>query len=127
MLGELQQIAVLALATSAVSVTITRGSIFNKQRSWLLGKYLPLGKLVSCPYCLSHWVSAMFVAVYQPVVVSLWIGIDLLVSVLVIIALAAIVTGVITRLNHFEAEDELVGYLQEALEEARKVIVKLTK
>ncbi len=85
----MHELIFLALATSAISVTITRSGVFAKQRSWLLEKNLWLGRLVSCPYCLSHWVSAVLVGMYQPVVVSLWIGVDLLVSVFIVVALSA--------------------------------------
>lgn len=119
---DLQQIAVLALATSAISITVARGGVFSSQRKWLLKHHNWLGRLASCPYCMSHWVAGVLVAIYQPVVVAVWLPLDLIISLFIMVALSAVVTGIITRLIPFEAEGEEVAQLREALEIARKII-----
>ena len=51
----------LALVTMGVSHTIARERIFAPLRERLGGKETWLGYLLSCPYCLSHWVAAVLV------------------------------------------------------------------
>jgi hypothetical protein len=51
----------VALVTMGISHTIARERIFAPLRDRLGGKETWLGYLVSCPYCLSHWVAAVLV------------------------------------------------------------------
>lgn len=54
------EIIYLSIAAAVITLTITRGSIFQRPRKWLK-EYLPtLGALFSCPYCLTHWVCFCF-------------------------------------------------------------------
>lgn len=101
----LYQVAVLALATAAISVTVSRARVFASAREWIASRNTWLGELVSCSYCTSHWVAIALVAIYRPVLVSQWIIVDLLVSVFGVVAIAAIVSGVIIKLNPFSGSD----------------------
>ena len=47
----------LGLVVGVISVTVTRGSIFEFFRNWMWSYGEFVGNLFSCPYCLSHWVS----------------------------------------------------------------------
>jgi hypothetical protein len=51
----------LSLVTMGLSHTIARERIFAPLRDRLGGKETWLGYLLSCPYCLSHWVAAVLV------------------------------------------------------------------
>ncbi len=124
---DLQQVVALALATSAISVTISRGGVFSRQRKWLLKNKNWLGRLASCPYCTSHWVAAVLVAIYQPTLLSMWRPLDLAISVFIVLAMGAVITGIITRLIPFEAEGEELDELYEALGRAKVTISKLTR
>ncbi len=57
-------IIILALAVSSVSMTCTTSLVTERLR-WLVSK---LGhrfeSLIHCPYCLSHWLSAIVTLVY---------------------------------------------------------------
>jgi len=122
-MNTLVQLATLASATSAISITITKGGVFSKQRQWIKGRNSWLGKLVSCPYCLSHWVAAALVAIYQPTPLSAWLPVDLAISVFITVAIAAVISGVILWLMPFsETEREEMESLYKALREARKLI-----
>jgi hypothetical protein len=101
----LYQVAVLALATAAISVTVSKARVFASARAWIAARNTWLGELVSCSYCTSHWVAIALVAIYRPVLVSQWIFVDLLVSVFGMVAIAAIVSGVIIKLNPFRGAD----------------------
>ncbi len=112
--GGLYQVIVLALATAAISVTIAKARMFASVRKWIAERNEWLGDLASCNYCMSHWVSIAFVVIYRPVLIPQWIFVDLLVSMFVMVTIAAIVGGVIVKLNPFretrvaqEEEDNL--------------------
>lgn len=100
----LNQIAVLALATSAISVTTSKARVFTSVRSWIASHNKWLGDLVSCTYCTSHWIAIAFVAIYRPVVIKQWIVVDLVVSMFVTVAISAVMSGLITKLNPFHGD-----------------------
>ena len=54
------QIVIMALATATVSVTIAQSSAFKWLRDWT-NDVPVLGTLLSCSYCLGHWVAAALV------------------------------------------------------------------
>lgn len=45
-----------AALTAILTLTISKGKIFAPLRERLEGRFL--GNLLSCPYCLMHWVAA---------------------------------------------------------------------
>lgn len=93
------QIIVLALAAAAISTTITKAFIFAPMRDWIFKQNEWFGELFSCPYCMSHWVGFVLVAIYRPVLVEMWFIIDLLISVFVLVSISAIVSGLILNLH----------------------------
>ena len=50
--------AVWATAVAVVAVDVGKTYIFRRFRRRVNGHNLTLGKLVKCPWCLSHWLSA---------------------------------------------------------------------
>jgi hypothetical protein len=91
----LSEAFVLALATTSISVTIARAEIFAPLREYISEKSVWAGKLVSCSYCVSHWVSMVFVATYRPIIIEMWIFSDLIVSVFAIVTISAILSKLI--------------------------------
>jgi hypothetical protein len=78
-IGEL---FLLALAVSAASMTVSQTAAFRPVR--LCAAYwTPLGKLLRCPYCLSHWLALAAVAFYRP---SWWLPVE----VFAVVGLASI-------------------------------------
>lgn len=57
----------LALACASISLTITRTPLFGSARGWARERSVWLGKLVTCPYCTSHWVAFVLVLATTPV------------------------------------------------------------
>jgi hypothetical protein len=90
---EFAATAVLALATSAISMSFTQGSMFEPLRSWIARQNALLGELARCFFCLSHWIAFAGVAVYQPRPVQIWWLADLAVAAFVVIALATLISG----------------------------------
>ncbi len=87
---------ILAIAVAAVSMTIGRAKVSEGFRSWADNKSAWLGKLVNCPYCISHWIAFVAVAWYRPrVISSSFIIFDWIVSLFLIVALASLASGVI--------------------------------
>lgn len=68
---ELIDLGVVVMATSAISLTITKSALFDGLRAYL-GKESLLGKLAHCHYCVSHWVAFALVAIFQPEIGTLF-------------------------------------------------------
>ena len=84
-------VIVLSLVVSTTSVTLTKARIFRELREAATRGNARLHDLVHCPYCMSHWISLLLVAVYRPRLThaSLVIADDL-VSMFAIVALATV-------------------------------------
>ncbi len=120
-------IVVIALATAAISITISKGRIFAPVRGWVASKNHWFGELLSCFYCTSHWLAFIFVMIYQPLLVHKLFVLDLFVSMFVVVAISAVICGVIIRLTSNQEvekpdESEELQALYSALETASGVI-----
>ena len=88
------ELLTLALATATVSVTVAQSKAFKWLRDWTMDVPV-LGDLLSCSYCLGHWVAGVIVLYY-------WWGynwLDIGIWWLAVTALAALVSGTIGRLH----------------------------
>lgn len=95
MVDALLVLVYLGFATSAISVTLTRSDITREPRQWLKEKVPSLAGLIHCPYCTSHWVAMVLVLFYKPVVVDLFLPVDLAVSVMAVVGIAGVVSGIL--------------------------------
>ena len=137
MFTAMYQVVVLALATAAISTSISKGRVFASAREWIFECNEWLGELVSCSYCTSHWVALTFVAIYRPMLIQQWFIVDFFVSVSSVVAISAVVSGVIIKLIPWqqplpadEPDDEVdqeVEQLRVALQTARDKIVEQSK
>ena len=92
------ELVVLALAVSALSLTITKAKVTAPVRDWIADRNVWFGDLVSCPYCTSHWLAFGAVAAFQPVLItSGFLLLDLFVSAFVIVALSAMLSGLMFK------------------------------
>ena len=95
---QLFELLVLALATSTISVTITKAGIFKPLRERIARLNDWAGELFSCPYCMAHWVAAGMVGVSQPVLISTGVYVlDVIISYFAVIAVAAVWSGLVIR------------------------------
>lgn len=95
---QITSILALSLAVATVSMTITKAKVSKPLRESIAARSKWLGELFSCPYCFSHWVSFAAVAAVRPVLTDSGLyGLDLFVSALAVIALAAFASGWIYR------------------------------
>jgi hypothetical protein len=88
---------ILSMCVSTVSLTITKSKFFSFLRYWVNKRNERLGALLSCSYCMIHWVAAFFVVllyIYSPIImVTNIIFIDVTITIFATIALATIITG----------------------------------
>lgn len=89
---------VLSAAVSAVSMILAKSTLFERPRDWVKEHSKFFGQLVNCPLCTSVWVSALTTAVFAPVLVpGSAVILQLLVSWLAIVAVAAPISGIIYK------------------------------
>ncbi|MEI6118430.1 MAG: DUF1360 domain-containing protein [bacterium] len=60
----------IALAGSAISMTITKATISKSLREKIKAKNKFFGELLSCPYCTSHWIHAILLILCQPLILT---------------------------------------------------------
>ena len=86
----------LAAATAALSLTITRSGVFASIRQGIARQSTRGARLFSCPYCMSHWIAMIIVALYRPVqfVTFTTFAVDMIISVFAIIGFSVIIIGV---------------------------------
>jgi hypothetical protein len=73
----------LSVVTASISYTLAETKLFKPLREWALKKGR-WGELLSCGYCLGHWVAFALVAVYQPKLFDVWWPLDYFLTALVI-------------------------------------------
>jgi len=102
----------LSLVASTTSVTLTKARVFRELREVVTGWNAWLGKLVHCPYCMSHWISLVLVMVYHPGLTHCGFPVlDDAVSVFIIVAMATVWSKHVSEslqtmdLLHDEGED----------------------
>lgn len=109
------EIGILSLACAAMSFTLSKSHVGEYLSQWFSKRgMVMLTLLFDCPYCLSHWIAFPLVFLYQPVVVSYWLPLDLLISAFAIVGLSGVISGVITYfIRGLYAMDELKERLNE--------------
>ncbi|WP_096893388.1 DUF1360 domain-containing protein [Candidatus Scalindua japonica] len=86
---EMLNVICLSFVTASISFTITETKVFKSLREWAKSKNAFFGELISCGYCLGHWIAFGLVAIYQPKLFELWHILDCFLTALVIAWLAA--------------------------------------
>ena len=91
-LDEMKQFLLLAVmlsvVTASLSYTITETKIFEPFRKWLREKNEFMGKLVSCGYCMGHWIALVLVVFFEVKIFHSWWLFDYFLSIVVIAWLA---------------------------------------
>ncbi len=96
---DLIKIIILAFVVSPVSLTITKTEVFKPFREFVKRRNPRLGKLFSCPYCISHWISFVVIGIFHPVPIScgFFILIDLAVSAFIMVAISTLLSACIFK------------------------------
>lgn len=81
----------LSTATAAISFLIAQSSLFGGLRRWVYKHSKHLYNLVTCYYCLSHWVALAMVIAFEARLFGLYpMAIDYVLTVLVVAWIAAL-------------------------------------
>jgi hypothetical protein len=85
----------LGIACGALSLVVAKGKIFSGFHDWLTPKFPIFEELLSCSWCVSHWISALLVLAYYK---SLCNGfIDYIVQVFVVVAISQVVAMIMRK------------------------------
>jgi len=85
----MEKVIYLSFVTASLSFTITETKLFKPLREWVKGRNVFLGELLSCGYCLGHWVAFALVIIYRPRLLYSWWLLDYFITVLVVAWLGA--------------------------------------
>lgn len=106
----------MAFAISACAITLSHARVSSGLRAWL-NEHAPLfGSLLSCPYCVSHWLAFILVFLYPLPVVGNPI-VNWFVGSMALVGLAAILSGVAMNVLHIH--EDTIDALRTALRAAR--------
>lgn len=82
-------VLVLALVTASIAFTVTESKVLKPLREWAERLNEKFGELLSCGYCLGHWISFALVAIYRPRLFDFWMPLDYFLTALVIAWISA--------------------------------------
>jgi len=116
----MRELIILSLVTASIAFTISEAGIFTEVRALAKRTHYKLGELLSCGYCVSHWVAFFLVSIYQPrlFLSDFWL-LDYFLTAIFIVWLAAfqwrmmVISGKIIRLLLFKAKIEQLEYDKE--------------
>jgi hypothetical protein len=118
------QLLMVSLVVMGLSHTIARERLFAPLRQRLGGKDTWLGYLVSCPYCVSHWVAFFVVPLtgtYAVDVVPRWGFVSWFLRWLLSCVLVAVIAAFLRVVFYFVDETQgLVKRQQRSVEEETK-------
>lgn len=111
-----EDLVLFGIASGIVSMVITRSHLTKGLRRRLMDvRFLMIGELVNCPFCMAFWTSLLFTMKINSEGLHFWP-----VSWLVVTGLACLFMGILLKLWLFH-EDELED-MRELLREARDTI-----
>ena len=99
------KLLILSLATSVIAVTLSKTKVFKPMRHWIWQRNTWSYNLISCTYCLTHWVAFTLVSIYPLNLMGKYQVIDYFVSSFAVVAIAAVIGGIIKYLNPNPPDD----------------------
>jgi hypothetical protein len=98
-MNQYLQFLMLAFCGGCIALTVTKGTVFHKMRSWIADRSDFFGDLIHCPYCTSHWVGFFLMVIFHPrMVVSGNIFFDYIATTFALIFLIALSAGTVFKL-----------------------------
>ena len=67
-MNHLITIALLVLGTATGTLTLTKSAVFDGFRSFCARKIPFVSRMLKCPYCTAHWVSALYTSLSWDVI-----------------------------------------------------------
>ena len=85
----MENVIFLSIVTASISFAVTETQVLLPFREWLRVKNSLIGDLLSCGYCLGHWIALALVVIYRPRIFESWWLVDYFLTALVIAWLGA--------------------------------------
>ena len=79
----------LSIVTASISFAVSETKLFKPFREWVRGRSEFFGDLLSCGYCLGHWVAFGLVVLRRLTLFKVWWPLDYFLTALVIAWLSA--------------------------------------
>ena len=79
----------LSIITASISFAVSETKLFRPLREWVRGRSKFFGDLLSCGYCLGHWVAFALVVICRFTLFKIWWPLDYFLTALVIAWLGA--------------------------------------
>lgn len=120
----------LSFPIAVLAWTITRSSLFEMIRTKIQDYSIWLGKLITCPYCCSHWLALILVLIYKiRIVSSSLLFLDYIMSICFIVGCSTLFVWILNYCinNTGNSNEKTITILREALEKAANKIKDLTK
>jgi len=90
-MGNMATLVYLGVANGMISLLIAKSKFFEKFRDYFFNRgHSFIHELLSCPYCISHWVAIMMTIIWQPRLTNSIIPLDFLISMFVMVAVATV-------------------------------------
>lgn len=86
---EMGTVLYLSFVTASICFAVTETRLCQRFRESIKSRNIFMGELVSCGYCLGHWVSGGLVVIYTPRLTRVWWPLDYLLAVVIIAWLSA--------------------------------------
>lgn len=94
-------VIMIGLASSVLSITITKNAIGAPLRRWAKARNQTLGKLFKCYFCLSHWIALAFAVLCPRLGWSEWLLVDVILTTLGAVGIATLISAAILALIIF--------------------------
>lgn len=79
-----ERVVLLSFVTASISYTVSETRLFKPLREAVTGKSPFFGELLSCGYCLGHWITFILIILYPVRLFSSWMVLDYLLTILVV-------------------------------------------
>lgn len=115
-----------AVSIAATSVTISRGTIFETFRGWCRVQSDFAAKLVTCSYCVSHWLAGVAATMIDGPIRTAYPAVSWFANAMLLVGLSVPLVSAITRLLSFTAltDEYQLRRLRTLLAQARSVIAE---
>lgn len=92
------EIVYLSAAVATITLILTRSTLLHAVRAWIKSRNEMAGELVSCPFCMSVWVSLAMAYLYRirPLQGS-WPYVDYAIGGLVLVVLSNVLAYVVFK------------------------------
>lgn len=108
----------IGLALATASVTLTRARIFEPVRTWSQKKSFLLFKLISCPYCMCHWLALWLVPFTMYVITDIWLF-DAALTWFMLVGIGALFEGLLMK--GLLMQENYIQDLEERVDELREL------